>query len=211
MALPTDLIEEIVLVGRREIVLERPRDSEALLDEQAFEDDERLPYWADLWPSGVVLADTVVGRMLGGKRVLELGCGLGVPSIAAALAGARVTATDWSQPAVELLAVNAARNGVEVEATVCSWQEAATLTARAPWDVVLAADVLYERRNLPLLIELLPALTAGAGEVWLADPGRALAEEFLGTVAADGWRVTTVARSERPSVTVRSLRPRHLG
>src|SRR6476619_3617154 len=122
MALPADLIEEIVRVGRREIVLERPRDSEALLDEE-LDDDERLPYWADLWPSGVALAETVVGRALGGRRVVELGCGLGVPSIAAAIAGARVTATDWSAPAIELLAANAARNGVELEAIVCSWQD----------------------------------------------------------------------------------------
>lgn len=207
MALPADLIDDVVLVGRRELVVSRPRDSEALLDEDDFGEDERLPYWADLWPSGVALAEAVVGRALGGTRVLELGCGLAVPSLCAALAGATVTATDWSQQAIELVAANAARNGVELEAVVCSWQQPALLTERAPWDVVLAADVLYERRNLPLLLELLPALTGERGEIWLADPDRALADEFLAAAADGGWKIATIARSERPRVTIRSLRP----
>ena len=72
---------------------------------------------------------------------------------------------------------------------------------------MLAADVLYERRNLALLVELLPALTGEHGEVWLADPGRAVADDFLAEVADRGWQVATVARRERPRVTTLSLRP----
>src|SRR4051812_115944 len=82
-----DLIEEVVTLPAAELRVLRPRDSDELLDEEAFEDEEFLPYWAELWPSGVALARAVSPRALRGARTLELGCGLGLPSIAAALAG----------------------------------------------------------------------------------------------------------------------------
>ncbi|HZO35550.1 MAG TPA: methyltransferase domain-containing protein [Solirubrobacteraceae bacterium] len=207
MTAAPDMIEEVVLVGGREIVLERPRDSETLLDADAFGADERLPYWADLWPSGVALAAAVVGRSLRGRRVLELGCGLGLAAICAALAHGKVTASDWFAPATEIAGANARRNGVEVDTVVCSWQQPEVLLAAAPWDLVLAADVLYERRNVPLLLDLLPRLVGERGEIWLADPGRAFADEFFAQACARGWRTAAISRSASPRATVHLLRP----
>jgi predicted nicotinamide N-methyase len=179
----SDLVEESVGLHGAALQVLRPRDSEALLDEHAFEHEEYLPYWAELWPSGVALARRLAGRSLRGARVLELGCGLGLPSLAAALAGGRVLATDWSPQAVALLEDNARRNGAALETAIVDWAHPAAIVERAPWDLVLAADVLYERRNVALLLDLLPRL---GGEVWLADPGRAPAEAFLAQVAG-GW------------------------
>jgi predicted nicotinamide N-methyase len=186
-----DLVEESVPLRGAALDVLRPRDAEALLDELAFEREEYLPYWAELWPSGVALARRVAARALRGARVLELGCGLGLPSLAAALAGGRVLATDWSPQAIELLRDNAARNGAELETAVVDWQRPAPLLERAPWDLVLGADLLYERRNVAPLLELLPALLGQRGELWLADPGRAPAGAFLAAFerlaeAADG-------------------------
>ena len=110
-----DLVEEVVPVGDGELAVLRPRQADALIDEYAFGEAEFLPYWAELWPSGVALAKAIARRALKGARVLELGCGLGLPSIAAARAGGRVLAVDWSPAAIELLATNAARNGARVE------------------------------------------------------------------------------------------------
>jgi predicted nicotinamide N-methyase len=176
-----DLVEEIVPLGDRELAVLRPRVPEDLIDEHAFEEDEFLPYWAELWPSGVALAKAIAPRALKGARVLELGCGLGLPSIAAARAGGRVLAVDWSPAAIDLLATNAERNGVALEAAVVSWSAPEPLLERAPFDLVLAADVLYEQRNVPLLADLLPRL---GGEVLLADPGRPPLEAFLEQVGA---------------------------
>ena len=181
---PVTLVEEVVAVAGRDLRLLRPRDADALLDEHAFEEDEFMPYWAELWPSGVALAKAIARRALKGARVLELGCGLGLPSIAAARAGGRVLAVDWAPEAIDLLATNAARNGARLETAVVSWTAPAPLLARAPFDLVLAADVLYEQRNVTALADLLPRL---GGEVLLADPGRPLLEAFLeqvGTVWA---------------------------
>jgi predicted nicotinamide N-methyase len=79
------------------------------------------------------------------------------------------------------------------------------LLAEAPWDLVLAADVLYEQRNVPVLLWLLPRLAGPAGEVWLADPGRNGLATFLAGADATGWR-----RDQLPAddglVTVHRLR-----
>src|SRR3954453_14928359 len=101
-----DLVEETVVLAGRDLAILRPRSSDALIDEHAFEHEEYLPYWAELWPSGLALARRIAGRALRGARTLELGCGLGLPSMAAALAGGRVLATEWSPGAVALLAGN---------------------------------------------------------------------------------------------------------
>jgi predicted nicotinamide N-methyase len=182
-----DVVEEVVALDGRDLRLLRPRDAEALLDEEAFEHEEYLPYWADLWPSSLALARAVAARALRGARTLELGCGLGLPSIAAALAGGRVLATDWAPDAIAMARANAERNGAQVETLVCSWTDPAPLVERAPWDLVLASDVLYEARNADALLPLLPRL---GREVWLADPGRPPAARFL-ELAAHEWTITS--------------------
>jgi predicted nicotinamide N-methyase len=199
------LVEQVVALSGRDVVIVRPRDSEALIDEQAFGPEEFIPYWADLWPSAELLARTVIGRALRGARVLELGCGLGLPSIAAAIAGGRVLATDWSPEAVAAARANAERNDVELEASVCDWQEPGPLLARGPWNLVLAADVLYERRNVAPLRTLLERL---ACETWLAGPGRAPAETLLFDLEMTGWKRSEIARTTSPQVTVHRLVPR---
>jgi predicted nicotinamide N-methyase len=201
-----DLVEEVVPLGGRDLSIRRPRDSEELLDEEAFEREEFLPYWAELWPSGVALARAVARRSLGGVRVVELGCGLGVPSIAAALAGARVLATDWSEDAVALTRLNAERNGATLEVAVADWNAPGPLLAGAPWPLVLAADVLYELRNAELLRPLLPRLVDEHGEVLLADPARPHAQRFLDSLAEDGWELRTRAESPPSRVALHRLR-----
>ncbi len=203
-----DLAEEAVDVGGRELRIVRPRDSEALLDEEAFEREEFLPYWAQLWPSAIALARAAAAPPgLAGRRVLELGCGLGLPSIAAALAGGSVLATDWSPDAVAFAATNASRNGATLRTAVRSWEKPAPLVVEAPWDLVLAADVLYEVRNVVWLLDLLPRLVDGSGEVWIADPGRRPADKLLRATAAPAscWVRRSAPDRSFPQVTVHRL------
>jgi predicted nicotinamide N-methyase len=202
----SDLVEEVVPLQGRDLRLLRPRDSEALLDEHAFEHEEYLPYWAELWPSAHALARTLAGRALRGARTLELGCGLGLPSIAAALAGGRVLATDWSPEAVRATAANARRNDVEVETLRCAWDEADPLVARGPWPLVIASDVLYEHRNVDQLLALLPRLVDERGLVLLADPGRAQSERFLLGAVGEGWIVRTTRSPRARRVWIHRLR-----
>ena len=201
-----DLVEHVVALAGRDLRLLAPRDSDALLDEEAFEHEEFLPYWAELWPSAIALARVLARRPLTGRRVLELGCGLGLPAIAAALAGGRVLATDWSPEAVAMAAENAARNDVALDTAVFAWSEEPARLG-PPWPLVLASDVLYEPRNVDALLELLPAVTAASGEVWLADPGRRPAARFL-AAAERTWRVDAMPHDGPAHVTVHRLRAR---
>ncbi len=165
-----ELRDETIKVGEIELALRRPVSPEALIDEDAFARDEFLPYWAELWPAATALARALPD--VAGLRVVELGCGLGVPSLVAAARGAEVTATDWSEEAIELLQANAERNGLRVATEVRDWRD--------PWgerfDLALAADVLYERRNvapvLARLFELAPRALVGLA-------GRPYEDEFL--------------------------------
>jgi predicted nicotinamide N-methyase len=180
-----ELIDEEVVISGRVLRLLRPPQPDALIDEESFDDDEFLPYWAELWPSGVALAEAICRLELRGARVLELGAGLGLPSLTAALQGADVFATDWAEDAVALLRDNAERNGIALRAECVRWDDPGPLLAGAPWDVVLGADLLYERRNADQLLELLPRL---GGDLLLAEPGRPFAKAFL-----DRWSVETLA------------------
>lgn len=187
---PVELVTETVDVVGLELTVVRPRSADELIDEEAFECEEFLPYWAELWPAALELAEVVAERPLDGARVVELGCGLAVPAIVAALRGAHVLATDWSADALRFARANAARNGASIETARVAWDSPEELVARAPFDLVLAADVLYERRNAELLLELLPLL---GPEVLLADPGRPAERTFLRRAAVD-WELETVGR-----------------
>jgi predicted nicotinamide N-methyase len=199
-----DLVEHVVALPGRELLLLAPRDTDALLSEEAFAQEEFLPYWAELWPSALALARLIARRPLTGRRTIELGCGLGLPAIAAAAAGARVLATDWSTDAVAMTARNAERNGVALEARLFRW-DAEPERLGPPWPLVLGSDLLYEARNVTPLLALLPRLTAAGGEVWLADPGRAPADAFL-AAAAERWRVDAMPHDGPAHVTVHRLR-----
>ena len=202
-----EYVEELVPLGDEPLRIRRPRDFEALLVEQAFEQEELLPYWAELWSSGVALAWEMSVRSLKGAPTLELGCGLALPSIAAARAGARVTATDWSRPAIELVRSNAQLNGVGVQAEVQSWAEPDSLVERAPWPIVLASDVLYEKDNVALLLDLLPRLVDERSEIWLTDPGRATAEPFV-EAAGEMFDLRASRSARQPRVRVYRMRSR---
>lgn len=153
------LFSDVVTVGGVRLELLRPSSPEALIDEEAFAADEFLPYWAELWPAARALADALPD--VRGLRVVELGCGLGVASLVAAAKGAEVTATDWADDAIELLRQNADRNDIRLRAEVRDWRE----HWPERFDLAVAADVLYEERNvrpvLARLTELAPTALVG--------------------------------------------------
>ena len=185
-----ELVWQTVRLPSGELRLEQPEEAAELPDDGAVEWAPIAPYWAVLWRSGAELARELDGAALRGLRVVELGCGLGVPSIAAARAGATVLATDADADALELVSRNARANGVRVETALVDWASPDELVNRGPFDLALAADVLYERASVAQLRSLLPRL---AREVWLADPGRPAAEAFV-EQARRRWRVETRER-----------------
>lgn len=187
-----DVVREEVLVGGRRLTVARPRSAEDLIDEDAYAVDERLPSWAELWPSAHVLAGDLAGRDLRGRRVVELGCGVGLPSVVAALGGADVLATDWYGEALRFAAWNAAAAGAALGTLLVDWSSPPpALLSRPPADLVVGADVLYEERNGPALAALAPRILAPDGELMIADPRRPHADLLLDALTAAGWSLTT--------------------
>ena len=186
-----ELVTQSIELPSGELRVFQPADAAELPDSGGVEWAPIAPYWAVLWRSGVALARELDGERLGGVRVVELGCGLGAPSLAAARAGASVLATDGSDDALTLLARSARANGVRVETARTDWASPGELLERAPFDLVLAADVLYERAAVAQLLSLVPRL---APRAWLADPGRPAADAFL-EQARRRWQVETRERA----------------
>jgi predicted nicotinamide N-methyase len=202
--------EEHLTLAGHELVISRPDDPESLIDESRFDENEFLPYWAELWPSGIALARYLAERDLRGTRVLEVGCGLALPSLAAALVGADVLATDWAPEAIELVMVNAAANGLDVTATVLDWTADRPLS-EPPFDLVLAADVLYEERNAGPLLRLLQDAVAPGGDALMADPGRRHAAAFFDGASAAGWSIENIRVDGLPAGGIVKLRRGHPG
>lgn len=137
-------VESVVLVADRPIAMLHPASADELIDEEEFERDERLPYWADIWPSARALA-SYLARLDGrGRSLLELGCGAGLVATAAAVAGFRVCATDYYEDALRFTEVNVAENtGQAPETRLVDWRQLPTDLGR--FDFVVGSDVLYER------------------------------------------------------------------
>ena len=193
-----ELVTQSVAMPRGELRILQPGDAADLPDDGAVEWAPIVPYWAVLWRSGVALARECDGATLQGRRVVELGCGLGLPSITAARAGASVVATDAEPDALELATRNAALNHVSVETARVDWNDPSELIERGPFDLAISADVLYERQAVAPLLALLPRL---APQTWLADPGRPGAHAFIEQARAR-WRVRS---RDRGVVTIHTL------
>jgi predicted nicotinamide N-methyase len=160
-------------------------------------DDDQLPYWAEIWPSGVTLAGMIAREpdRLQGRPVLELGPGVGVTAIAALRAGADLVVADSSSAALALCALNAREQvGTEPRTVWSNWRYptgAILPPAGAGFDVGLAADVLYENGDVRPLLRLVEQVVAPGGELWLAEPGRTPAERFVATLRRRGWAGVT--------------------
>ena len=168
----------VVQLGGRDIELLSPANADDLISEDDYVMDERLPYWADLWPSAQILAEEVRTMRLSGQRFLELGCGLGLVAIGAALAGAEVMATDYYEDAVLFAKLNALdATGRAIGTRMVNWVDMPADLGR--FDVVVASDVLYEHRYAPLVANAIATTLVRGGEAIVADPGRIALQAFL--------------------------------
>jgi predicted nicotinamide N-methyase len=174
--------------------------SRAMLFERARQNrGEPQPFWSQLWPSGIALADVLIpnSAALAGTRVLELGSGLGVTASVALEAGALLTAVDYTELALSFCHYNTLMNtGRGPRTMALNWrapqaEKLAQITEHGKFPIILAADVLYEGRDIAPLIDLTDRLLLPDGVLWLAEPGRKTAARFLLALAERGWVGTT--------------------
>ncbi|MDP9178321.1 MAG: methyltransferase domain-containing protein [Gemmatimonadota bacterium] len=174
-----DTVIEDVPVADRTFSILRPRKSDDLIREEDFVEDERLPYWADIWPASTILAERILARNGHGRRLLELGCGVGLVTTAAMASGHEVLASDYYTDALAFTRANAFQNlGKSPEARMLNWR---SFPADATnFDKVIASDVLYESEYAKILPRVLMRALSLHGVALIADPGRIAAPEFLG-------------------------------
>lgn len=163
----------------------KPANSDDLIREEDFVKDERLPYWADVWPSSLVLAGKLLELEGRGRTALELGCGVGLSTLAAATAGYDVLSTDYYEDALDVTRANVFRNlGTLARTRMVDWRHFPDDLGR--FDLVFASDVLYEKEYAALLPVILESVLAPGGVALVADPGRVAAPIFVEGCADHG-------------------------
>jgi predicted nicotinamide N-methyase len=196
------MTREHVIVEDRTFVIVRPGDSDRLLDHpavrSAFAADEYLPYWADLWPAARMLAKALVREPWPPRlHALEVGCGLGLPGIAALSVGLRVTFSDCDATALRFASDNAQLNGFDDFDTLqMDWRHPPTDRA---FPLILASDLIYEIRNVAPLVALIKQMLQPDGVCLLTDQDRVPSHVLRDTLTAEGLPFTTqIMRAGEP-------------
>lgn len=196
------ITEETLLVGGRTLAFTRIADPEAVLDEVCRQEslreqgiaprrEPRMPYWAVVWESALGIAEQLVARdavsPLAGRRVLDLGCGMGLAGAVAAMLGATTTLGDIDTAALLFARLNTLPWADRCTVTRCDWQADALPGA---FDLIVGADVLYDVDQWPHIEAFARRRLAPSGALLLGEPGRPKAELVAGWLAARGWSVS---------------------
>ncbi|MEO7040051.1 MAG: methyltransferase domain-containing protein [Gemmatimonadaceae bacterium] len=164
-----------------------PENTDALISEEDMVRDDRLPYWADIWPSSRILARALATESGAGRTLLELGAGLGLATIGAMRAGYEVLASDYYDDALLFTSANAWRAlKREPRTRMIDWRDLPP--DLGTFDRVVAADVIYEDRYPPLVANVIARTLAPGGVATIADPGRPMVEQFFELLPALGLR-----------------------
>jgi predicted nicotinamide N-methyase len=158
-----------------------PADVDALLDlpetQRRFDQDEYMPYWAQPWPAAVLLAEKILqGERSGGRQAVEIGCGVGLVSLAAAASGWSIVASDYDVDATAFAELNARRNHLTLAGT--AQIDYRRMLDRPAYDCILGADLAYERRNCEPVANWIASALKPGGQALICDPNRSAANKF---------------------------------
>ena len=149
-------------------------------------DQLHLPYWAELWDSALGIGQLLARRRaeFAGKSAMDLGCGMGLAGTVAARLGMRVLFADLEPPALLFAQLNSLPDAERVRAHRLNWQSD---RLDEEFDLIIGADILYERKQWDFLEPFWRAHLARGGTVLLGEPGRQTGEMFIDWIAGKGW------------------------
>lgn len=187
------LVQENHTIAGSSFIIERVENLDDLVDEisdDLFNEDERLPYWAELWPSARALTAYIVNnaQLFKGKTILELGCGMGLTTMALAQTEKKkLLATDYEQEALDATARNCRLNGINIvpELALLDWR---IPDLKEKYDLIVASDVAYEQRFFEPLANLFRQYIKEGGTIVLAEPNRSVARPFFGKLRLSGFK-----------------------
>lgn len=197
-------IRKSIQIGELTLTIETPPDLDQLLTKAAEEtpgEVDSIPYYSILWPSATALSEYLFKhrRLAEGKRVIELGCGLGLPSILCAKLGGDVTASDFHPDNERWLQHNAELNQTELSYMQLDWNicvAAAPASPIAPAPLIIGSDLIYESIHIAALVCAINALSDPGGSVIIADPGRDNLTVFISAMEKAGWMHTLETENE---------------
>jgi predicted nicotinamide N-methyase len=185
-------------IGSRRLTLLRVKDLERWVDREALlrDDTEEPPYWAHLWTGALTLARYIERAVeCQDLQILDLGCGLGLTGIVAALKGGRVTFADKEADALAFATVNARMNNCpRFEAQLLDFTQA-VIDQR--FSLILGAEILYHRPVFPQLIAFLKHHLSPGGRALLADARRTNTDDFYRQLDVAGLTWTREEINER--------------
>ncbi len=185
--------------GRFEVQLARPADPDRLLNDPAILElnrrEDYMPYWAYLWPGAYLLAEAVARETgMVGSNVLEIGCGLGLPGLVAMAAGLDVTFTDYDEAPLRFVEKSLEANGfASGRSSIRRFDWRIPLGERFP--LLLGADVLYEKRLVPLVCDVIRSTLEPGGVALVAGPYRVATEDLDHCLSTRGLEATAEAIS----------------
>ena len=181
--LPIEYIIKDYALGARTFRLKKVKNLDQLLEhisDELFAQDERLPYWAELWPSAIGLSHFLLthSSLITGQHVLELGVGLGLTSLVLqTLHPSILLLTDYEESALRLTSENFRLNGFAApRVQLLDWRRPAL---SQPFERIVASDILYEQRFFLPLIQLFKKFLTPDGRIIIAEPNRSIAKNFF--------------------------------
>lgn len=148
--------------------------------------EDLCPYFGILWPSSVALARYLDSHpeLIKNKTILELGCGLGLPSLVASHLGGRVLATDFHPDVETYFLRNCRHSSLVCDYKRLNWRE--DQKEIGTFDVVMGSDVLYESKHSREVALGLMRFVKEGGIIILTDPGRNYLQPFLDAMRSEG-------------------------
>ena len=190
VALNNNTYWDEIVIGGKTFMIRRVENIDRLIEaisDEEFNVDERLPYWAEIWPSSIALSEYVLENEdeFSGKKILELGCGLGLVGIVLTSIGGDVLFTDYDSHALQFTQENFYRNFKRpASVQLLDWRDPGSTQS---FDIVVAADIIYEKRWLEPVLNVLDKKLATYGRAYIADPDRTVGRPVFELMVDKNW------------------------